>query len=95
MEESSEFQLSETCLQILHELEEDLPISSEDEWYEVRALLYDLYSHGVRGPSRLKRLMFSSVINRRLGPQPGNPSRASYHAWGNGVLNRLIEHINR
>ncbi|MFP3546826.1 hypothetical protein SB748_25660 [Rhizobium sp. SIMBA_035] len=87
--------MSETCLQVLRELEEDLPISSEDEWYEIRALLIDLYGHGVRGHARLKRLLFSSVINRRLASQPRDPCRASYHSWGNGVLNRLIERNNR
>ena len=45
VEESTGSPLSETCLQILRELEEDLPISSEDEWFEIRALLHDLYSH--------------------------------------------------
>ena len=95
VEESTESPLSETCLQILRELEEDLPISSEDEWFEIRALLHDFCSHGVRGHARLKRLLFSFVINRRLAPQPRNPVRASYHSWGNGKLNRLIERNSR
>ncbi len=83
------------CLDVLRELEEDLPIGSEDEWYEVRALLFDLYGHGIQGHARLKRLLFSEIVNRRIGPGGQSPVRASYRSWGNGVMARLLVHDTR
>lgn len=83
------------CMDVLKELEEDLPISSEEEWYEVRALLFDLYGHGIHGHARLKRLLFSAIVNRRVGPDERNPVRASYRSWGNGVMARLLQHDTR
>lgn len=83
------------CMDVLRELEQDLPISSEDEWYEIRALLFDLYGHGVRGHARLKRLLYCSTVNRRIGTGERNPARPSYRSWGTGHMVRLLAHDTR
>lgn len=78
------------CLGILRELEDELPISSEDEWHEVRALLLDFYGHGITGHHRLKGLLFSTIVNRRADPERRPTVRASYHSWGSGMMLRAL-----
>jgi hypothetical protein len=83
------------CLDVLRELEDELPISSEDEWHEVRALLLDFYGHGITGRHRLKGLLFSTIVNRRADPERRPTVRASYHSWGNGLMLRALARENR
>jgi hypothetical protein len=82
-------QATRLCLDILRELEDELPISSEDEWHELRALLLDFYGHGITGHHRLKGLLFSRIVNRRA-PAWRPTVRASYHSWGNGLMVRAL-----
>ncbi|MFS2151433.1 hypothetical protein [Rhizobium sp. Rhizsp42] len=78
------------CFDVLRELEEELPISSEDEWHEVRALLLDFYGHGITGHHRLKGLLFSTIVNRRADAERRPTVRASYYSWGNGLMLRAL-----
>ena len=78
------------CLDVLRELEDDIPVLSEDEWHELRALLLDFYGHGITGRYRLKAFLFSTVINRRIGTARRPTARPSYHSWGNGMMHRAL-----
>lgn len=83
-------QAARVCMEVLRELEVDLPISSEDEWYEVRALLFDLFGHGVTQHARLKNILFSTIVNRRVEPGRRPSTHPSYRAWGSGLMFRVL-----
>lgn len=85
-----------SVVEILSELEEELPINSEDEWHHLRALLIDFYEHGIRGHARLRHLALSATINRRVTASSHSSSaRPSYYAWGSGKMLKNIDRANR
>jgi len=92
----SNLHAARVCMDVLRELEGDLPISSEDEWYEVRALLFDLYGHGITKHQRLKSILFSTIVNRRVERDRRPSMQPSYRSFGSGLMFRaLVRDVRR